>query len=228
VLVLQRAVLFDLDGTLTDPRLGITRCIQHALTALGRVPPEESDLLWCIGPPLQSSFARLLGTEDRVLLNTAIATYRERFATIGLYENTLYDGIVEMLTELQAKGYRTYVATSKPRIFAVRILDHFRITGFFAGVYGSELDGTRVDKGELIAHLLATESLDPTGVIMVGDREHDMVGGAQCGVRCLGVTYGYGTEGELLTHGANRLAVAPAQVVEAIQALFQEARPRIC
>ena len=218
----RRSILFDLDGTLTDPRIGITRCIQHALESLGQVPPEEAALLWCIGPPLQTTFARILDTSDPALLSTAIARYRERFATLGLYENTLYPGVPEMLAALRDKGYQTYVATSKPRVFANRIMDHFHIANLFDGVYGSELDGTRVDKGELIAHLIAMEGLEPEDVIMVGDREHDMVGAAKCGVWCLGVTYGYGSETELLNHGATRLAGDPAQVVVAIAELFEE------
>jgi phosphoglycolate phosphatase len=220
--VTQRSVLFDLDGTLTDPRIGITRCIQHALEVLGRAVPREEELLWCIGPPLQTSFARILDTEDSELLRQAITAYRERFSTLGLFENTLYAGIEQMLVELRVKGYRTFVATSKPRIFAERILEHFQLSSLFAGVHGSELDGTRVDKGELIAHLLEVEGLRPDAVIMVGDREHDMVGGAQCGVRCIGVTYGYGSEAELLAHGAARLARDPAQVLVGVEALFAD------
>ncbi len=225
--MLQRSILFDLDGTLTDPRSGITRCIQHALKALGRVPSEEGELLWCIGPPLQSSFARLLETEDPALLNLAIARYRERFATIGLYENSLYAGVPEMLIGLREKGYHTYVATSKPRVFATRILAHFHLAPLLDGVHGSELDGTRVDKGELIAHLLKVEGLESGAAAMVGDREHDMLGGRKCGLRCLGVTYGYGSEQELRKAGAVRLAGDPAQVVAELEALFEECGPSI-
>ncbi len=223
----KRSVLFDLDGTLTDPRIGITRCIQHALTAFGRVPPAEDELLWCIGPPLQASFARLLATEDPALLNLAITRYRERFATIGLYENTLYPGVPELLTDLRGKGYGTFVATSKPRIYAQRILDHFQVATLFDGIHGSELDGTRVDKGELIAHLLAVEGLNPGDAVMVGDREHDMVGGRMCGLRCLGVTYGYGSEQELRDAGAIRLAGDPAQVLAELEALFEDCEASI-
>ena len=221
-----RSILFDLDGTLTDPRIGITRCIQYALESLGQVPPEEGALLWCIGPPLQTTFARILETSDPARLRTAIDLYRQRFATSGLYENTLYPGVPDMLAALRSKGYRTYVATSKPRVYAERILEHFSISTLFEGVHGSELDGTRVDKGELIAHLLRIEGLEPDGVIMVGDREHDMVGGAHCGVQCLGVTYGYGSRRELLSHGAAGLAEDPAQVVAEVEALFAEAGPQ--
>jgi len=220
---MSRAVLFDLDGTLTDPKIGITRSIQHALASLGKVPPGEDELLWCIGPPLQHSFAKLLDTEDPALLSTAVARYRDRFSTVGLFENDLYAGIPEMLSGLRARGFRTFVATSKPRVFAERILDHFGLSPLLDGTYGSELDGTRSDKGELLAHLLAAESLDPEGVLMVGDREHDMAGGAKCGIRCIGVTYGYGSEEELLGHGAAGLAGTPAEIIAQVERLFPEA-----
>ena len=216
----DRAVMFDLDGTLTDPKPGITRCIQHALRALGCVPPSEDDLEWCIGPPLQESFARLLPSPDDILVTQAIAHYRERFSTIGLFENAVYAGVSEALTTLRSRGYRTYVATSKPRVFALRILEHFGIAALFDSIHGSELDGTRSNKGDLIAHLLATEGLDAAQVLMVGDREHDVIGGTKNGVRCIGVTYGYGTASELTKHGAARLASDPQQVVVAVEALF--------
>lgn len=210
------AALFDLDGTLTDPKPGITRCIQHALAALERDVPCEEELLWCIGPPLQASFPRLLGTDEKALVDRAIAHYRERFSTVGLFENALYPGVVEALQELRGAGLRTFVATSKPRVFALRIVDHFGLRPHFDGIHGSELDGTRTDKGDLIHHLLSSEALDPIGTIMVGDREHDMVGGAKNGLRCVGVTYGYGSAEELLQHGAMRLAGHPREVPPAV------------
>ncbi len=218
----ERAVLFDLDGTLTDPKPGITRCIQHALAKLKRPVPSEDELLWCIGPPLQVSFPRLLGTADKGCVEQAITYYRERFSTVGLFENALYPGIPEALHELRGRGFRTFVATSKPRVFAERIVDHFHLMPLFDGVYGSELDGTRVDKGDLIAYLLTTESLDPDLAVMVGDREHDMLGGVRCGLRCVGVTYGYGSEKELTEHGALRLACAPGELVPVVEDLFRD------
>lgn len=204
-----KAVLFDLDGTLTDPKPGITRCIQHALTALGREAPGEEELLWCIGPPLQESFPRLLDSDEKALVDQAITHYRERFSTVGLFENELYPGVVEALRELRAAGLRTFVATSKPRVFALRIVEHFGLRPHFEEVYGSELDGTRTDKGDLIRHLLACEGLEPGAAVMVGDREHDMIGGAKNGLRRVGVTYGYGSAEELLRHGASRLVDHP-------------------
>ena len=148
----MRAVFFDLDGTLTDPKPGITQCIAHAMTKLGRTAPEPDSLRWCIGPPLRGSFARLLDTDDDAMLDRAIALYRERFGTVGLFENALYPGIADAIETVRAGGLATFVATSKPHVFATRIVAHFGLAPLFDHVYGSELDGTRVDKGELLAH----------------------------------------------------------------------------
>jgi phosphoglycolate phosphatase len=181
----DRAVFFDLDGTLTDPKPGITRCIRHAMAALGRTPPEADDLHWCIGPPLRGSFARLLDSSDGELLDRALALYRDRFGTIG---------------------------------------EHFALAGLFERVHGSELDGRRTDKGDLIAHVLAQERLEPSRVVMVGDREHDAMGAARCAVRCVGVSYGYGTEAELRAQGVAGLARSPCEIVSLVEALFEKDR----
>jgi phosphoglycolate phosphatase len=219
----DRAVLFDLDGTLTDPKPGITRCIQHALAGLGEAVPAEDDLVWCIGPPLQESFPKLLKTADAIRVGQAIELYRARFSTVGLFENALYyPGIPEALRDLRSRGYRTYMATSKPRVFALRIADHFQLSALFEAIHGSELDGTRVDKGELIAHVLHSERVEASRAVMVGDREHDMVGAGKHGLGCLGVTYGYGTAEDLTGHGAHRLAASPAEIVSGVEAFFAE------
>jgi phosphoglycolate phosphatase len=207
-----RAVFFDLDGTLTDPRPGITACIRHALVELGRPAPREDELLWCIGPPLAASFARLLDTTDSALIARSVALYRERFGTIGLYENALYLGIPEAVAAVRATGCATYVMTSKPHVYATRIVEHFALQNLFDHVYGSELDGTRVDKGELIAWALAHEQLDPARVVMIGDREHDAIGAQRCGVRAIGVGYGYGSEAELRGAGVCAIARIPADL----------------
>lgn len=190
-------ILFDLDGTLTDPKDGITRCIQHALVQLGSTPPEADELIWCIGPPLQESFAILLDTDEKVAIDQALDTYRYEFSRAGLVENRLYPYIDQSLQVLQNQGYRLFLATSKPRVYAVRILDHFGLTGYFDGVYGSELNGRLTDKGELIAHVLQTEGLNPATCLMVGDRKHDIMGGKQNGVKTAAVTNGYGSRDEI-------------------------------
>ena len=217
---MTRAVLFDLDGTLTDPKPGITRCIAHALTGLGRTPPPLDALHWCIGPPLRGTFARLLDTNDAVMLDRAIALYRERFGTVGLFENAVYPGIADAVAVVRAAGVATYVATSKPHVYATQIVAHFGLAPLFDRVYGSELDGTRVDKGELIAYALAEEKLDPARVVMIGDREHDLIGAKRCGVRAIGVTYGYGSEAELRAHAPEALAHAPHAIPALVASLL--------
>ena len=209
---MTNAVFFDLDGTLTDPKPGITGCIRHALSGLGRVAPAVDDLLWCIGPPLSRTFATLLETTDDALVARAMTLYRERFGTIGLFENALYPGIPEALGAVRAAGCATYVMTSKPHVYATRIVEHFGLAPLFDRVYGSELDGTRVDKTDLIAYALAQERLDPARVVMIGDLEHDAIGARRCGLRVIGVTYGYGTETELRAHGAELIAGSPAAI----------------
>ncbi len=210
------AVLFDLDGTLTDPKEGITRCMQYALAQLGRdVPPTES-LIPYIGPPLQETFARLLATDDPARVDAAIAHYRKRFASTGMYENSVYPGTAAMLAALKAAGMRLFVATSKPRVFAVKILEHFDLARYFDGVYGSELDGRLSDKGELIAEVLRAEGLDPATALMVGDRAHDVIGARHNGVRSVVVSYGYASAAELDSHAPDLRVATPAALAAAV------------
>ena len=215
-----RAVFFDLDGTLTDPKPGITECIRHALGGLGRTPPPADELVWCIGPPLSASFATLLETTDHTLIARSLALYRERFGTVGLYENAVYPGIPEAVGAVRAAGFATFVATSKPHVYARRIVEHFGLDTLFDGVYGSEMDGTRVEKADLIAYALTEERLAPDRVLMIGDRQHDMIGARRCGVRAIGVSYGYGSEAELRAHGAEAIAHAPAAIPALVTALL--------
>lgn len=206
------AVLFDLDGTLTDPKPGITRCIQYALSELGYPPPDVEDLCWCIGPPLQQSFAALLQTSDSVMIQRAVSFYRERYSSIGLFENTLYHGIPAILQSIRLIGCQTFVATSKPYVYANRIINHFSLSSLFDRVYGSELDGTRSMKGDLIQYILETEQITPANTVMIGDRKHDMIGATQNQVCAIGVTYGYGDREELTNHGASAIANTPDEI----------------
>jgi phosphoglycolate phosphatase len=190
-------VLFDLDGTLTDPREGITRCIQVSLTRLGRKAPSEDDLLWCIGPPLRESFAQLLESNETELLDLALYYYRERYSEIGIYENRVYPDIVPALRKIRESGYRLFLATSKPAIFAARVLDHFDLTQFFHGIHGSEKDGSLCEKADLVAHIIKTWNLDPCVTLIVGDRVHDVIGGKRNGIMTAIVSYGYGSRREI-------------------------------
>jgi len=208
-------IYFDLDGTLTDPKPGITRSIQYALQKLDHpTMPTEDELTWCIGPPLRASFVRLLGAETSADL--AVSYYRERFSDIGLYENGVYDGIGEVLTSLCASGHRLFVATSKPHVFAERIIDHFGLRDHFEHVFGAELDGTRADKSHLLEYALKQAAVDPAKTLMIGDRSHDMVGAKNNGMKGIGVLYGYGSRDELLEAGAHHVCATPGAILGCI------------
>jgi len=205
-------LLFDLDGTLTDPFTGITKCISYALERLGRKLPPRQSLGWCIGPPLKSSFAKLLASDDDALTEKAVAFYRERFGTVGLFENEVYDGIVEVLEGLQKNGHTLYVATSKPVVYAERIIDHFGLQRYFKRVFGSELDGTRSDKTSLISHIMQRELIAPSETSMIGDRGHDIIGAKDNGIYGFGVLWGYGTKDELENSGARAFFRTPREL----------------
>ena len=216
------AVLWDLDGTLTDPFQGITRCLQHALRSCGvSDPPSSESLARYIGPPLTDAFRELLATDDAAEIDRAVQFYRDRFTDLGIYENAVYPGIPEALADLFAAGATLYVATSKPVGFARRIIDHFRLHTLFRDVHGSELDGTRSDKADLIAHVLNEHELLPENCIMVGDRMHDVVGARACGVTPVGVLWGYGSREELTEAGAAALCEYPHELVPVINSLVR-------
>jgi phosphoglycolate phosphatase len=192
-------LLFDLDGTLTDPVVGITRCIQHAMSELGHETQSSSELAQFVGPPLHATFATLLSTDDKVLIGRAIMLYRERFVTLGMFENVIYPDVMAGLGELAAGGHRLWVVTSKPQMFARQIIDHFGLRSYFRAVYGSELDGRNADKADLIRVVLETEAMRASETWMIGDRAQDIRGGRVNGIRTIGVLWGYGSEGELRT-----------------------------
>lgn len=201
-------IFFDLDGTLTNPKPGITRSIQYALERLSLAVPGEDELTWCIGPPLHASLKKLTGTD--ALADQALLLYRERFSDVGLFENEAYIGIVDTLATLAATTPRMFVATNKPAVYATRIVDHFGLKPYFERVFGSELDGTRVDKRDLLRYALDETKVDADSAIMIGDRSHDVVGARTNGMTAIGVLYGYGSEAELRDAGAHHIcAVHP-------------------
>jgi phosphoglycolate phosphatase len=216
-------LLFDLDGTLTDPFWNITRCIAHALTALGRSSPPPDSLRWCIGPPLKQSLSMLLGSDNDPLVQEALRKYRERFGATGIFENEVYGGIPETLDALRGFGHKLYVATSKPTVYAEQIINHFGLGKYFERVFGSELDGTRSDKSELISYITYKESILPWDAIVIGDREHDMIGAGKNGVFGLGVLWGYGTEEELKAAGAYACIETPQDLVAATEGKSKKA-----
>ncbi|MCR9097533.1 MAG: HAD hydrolase-like protein [bacterium] len=209
----MQALFFDLDGTLTDPKPGITGCIQYALEGLGQPVPGKDELEWCIGPPLHESFARLVGSEEAW---RGVALYRERYGEIGLFENEVYEGIPDVLAALAAQGGELFVASSKPKVYVDRILDHFDLTRFFVRTYGSELDGTNTDKRDLLAVALADSGIAPIDATMIGDRAHDAIGAAHNALDFVGALYGYGSREELEDEGTTRFVHEPTELVRAL------------
>jgi phosphoglycolate phosphatase len=211
----QLTVLFDLDGTLTDSRPGIISGMQHALRVMGlEVPPEQS-LLRFIGPPTHDAFRELLSSSDPELNARAIGIYRERYAKTGLYENSVYPGVADGLAALAESGAALFVATSKPQVFARQIIEHFELGPYFKRVYGSELDGQRSNKGDLIAHVLRQEELT-SDTWMIGDRLHDIRGAKLNGLRSAGVLWGYGSRDELAEAGADAIFPNMPELVDAL------------
>lgn len=214
-----RNLVFDLDGTLTDPLEGIGGCIRHALDGLGRETPALDELTWCIGPPLRQSFGQLLDSDDGDEVEAAMVLYRQRFAAVGMYENRVYEGVRELLAGQRAEGRRLFVATTKPHVYAGPILDHFDLSHWFDRVSGSELDGRFSDKGELLASLVAGEALDPAQSVMIGDRRYDIEAARAVGLRSLAVTYGYGGSSELADAAPDAMCDTPMAIAGALSSL---------
>ena len=212
----SRVILFDLDGTLTDPRPGIVSCMRYALDQLARPCPPDNVLASFIGPPLRGTFAVLLKTPDKKLIEEAMALYRHRFADTGLYENRVYEGIPEMLESARHAGCVSFIATSKPAVYADRIVKHFALDRHFAGVYGSELGGRFENKVDLLAFLLEREMILAEVAVMVGDRAADIIAAKTNGIRSVGVLWGYGSAGELMDAGANKLCLTPGELVSCL------------
>ncbi len=210
---MKKYVLFDLDGTLTDPMVGITTCVQYALAAAGIEEPDLQKLTPFIGPPLKQSFMEFYGFSDEEA-EQAVEKYRERFKDVGIFENEVYEGIPKLLSSLKKEGMLLSVASSKPEVFVKRILTHFSIDSYFDAVVGSELDGRRTDKKEVVAEALkrlyekdaAQDAERRKHTYMVGDRKFDIIGAKAEGVISVGVTYGYGSEEELLAEKPDFLA----------------------
>ena len=196
-------ILFDLDGTLTDPAIGITNAVMHALKKYGIAVSDRKELYKFIGPPLWDSFEKYCGFSKEEA-NTAVEYYREYYRDKGMFENRVYDGCEDLLKELKDNGKILIVATSKPEVFAEQILEHFGIAKYFTFIAGSTLDGSRVKKGDVIRYALEScNIIDGSQAIMIGDREHDIIGAKETGLISIGVLFGYGSRAELEEAGAD-------------------------
>ena len=198
-------ILFDLDGTLTDPAEGITNSVRHALAKRGIFVSDRTALYKFIGPPLIDSFMQFYGYTHAEAVQ-GVADYREYYADRGIWENKVYPGIPELLADLKAAGKTVAMATSKPEYFAIQIAEHFGIAQYFDLIAGSTMDETRTKKSDVITYALAQLGADTAHVVMVGDRSYDVLGAKALGLPCIGVTFGYGSEEELRTAGAAAIA----------------------
>ena len=209
-------ILFDLDGTLTDPGEGITNSVAYALKKYGIEVSDKSELYKFIGPPLRDSFMKYYGfSEDDAL--KAIEYYREYFRDTGIFENKVYEGVEDMLKSLCDIGRKIVLATSKPEEFAVRILEHFELSKYFAVVAGASMDSSRSKKGDVIAYALSMcGDIDKSTAIMIGDREHDIIGAKENGLKSIGVLYGYGSEDELKNCGADYIVATTKDILSLI------------
>lgn len=205
-------ILFDLDGTLTNPKEGITKCVQHALRHFG-IEKDCDELISFIGPPLKEQFMKYaaLSEEDAA---EAVRLYRERFAPIGLFENEIYPGILDMLKELKAQGKIIALATSKPTVFAEKIAEKYGMLPYFDYLSGSELDGTNVEKSAVVRIAMEKIGAKPSETVLVGDRMYDAQGAEENGIRCIGVSYGFAAEGELESTGVMNIADSPKMLLE--------------
>ena len=210
-------ILFDLDGTLTDPKVGITSAVAHALKYYGIEVENLDTLCKFIGPPLADSFMEYYGF-SREQATEAVEKYREYFSVRGLYENKVYPGVEALLKELTMQGKKLYLATSKPEIYAKQILEHFHLAEYFTWIGGSELSGERVRKGDVIAYVLEQGQItDKDKAIMVGDRMHDVIGAKEQNLPCIGVLYGYGNREELEQAGATMIKASVEELRDALR-----------
>lgn len=210
---MYHTILFDLDGTLTDPGEGITNSVAYALEKWNIHVENRTELYPFIGPPLKDSFMDFYSFSEEQA-EQAVACYREYFQNRGIFENVVYEGVEEMLKTLKASGRKIILATSKPEEFAVRILEHFHLAAYFDFIGGASMDGTRVKKTDVISYALKEGKVtDLSGAVMIGDRKHDILGAVQAGLDSIGVLYGYGDEAELREAGALYLAERVEDIV---------------
>lgn len=212
---MYKVILFDLDGTLTESGEGITKSVQYALEKLGQPEPDLKKLEVFVGSPLLQQFMKYAGLDEETAVR-AVEYYRERYTDIGIFENQVYPGVEDMLDKLRGKGYILAVASSKPERFVKKVLDHFDLTKYFHEIVGSEMNGGRTSKADVIEEALDRLHMGDhrDQVIMVGDKEHDVFGARKAGLKCLAVSYGYGSEDELKNAMPLKIADSAQEVLD--------------
>lgn len=215
---MYKYILFDLDGTLTNSKEGITKSVKYALNKFNIPVTDLNSLEKFIGPPLKDSFMEYYNFDENKA-EEAVKYYREYFSKNGLFENEVYADIETMLLSLKEAGLHLIVATSKPTVFSKKILNHFNLTRFFDAIVGSTLDGSRSNKSDVIKFALEENKIDPSKALMVGDREHDIIGAAKNNIASMGVTYGFGSHDELEKAGAKYIVDTVNELSEKIVSL---------
>jgi phosphoglycolate phosphatase len=209
-------ILFDLDGTITDSGEGITKSVQYALKSFDIKVEKLKDLNKFIGPPLKDSFKKYYNFDDEKA-ELGLKKYREYYAEKGIFENSLYDGVVELLETLKKNNKTIILATSKPEVYAKQILEYFKVDKYFSFVAGSDFEETRVKKGEVIKYALEEAKIsDLSKVVMIGDREHDIIGAKENNIKSIGVLYGYGDVVELTQARAEYIAKTPKEILNIV------------
>ncbi len=211
----MKYILFDLDGTITDSQLGIKNSVEYALNYFNISVADKNELNKYIGPPLRESFMKFAGLSEEQS-RTAMIKYREYYGPKGIFENRLYEGIEELLKNINAKGKKVVLATSKPWIYAEIILEHFKIKKYFDFVAGSELNSVRTGKADVIKYAVDKFNIDVKNAVMIGDREHDIEGAKINGIKTIGVLYGFGSRDELEAAGADYIAENVKNIYEFI------------
>lgn len=222
---MKKYILFDLDGTLTEPKEGITKSVQYALDSIGIHEPDLNNLIKFIGPPLEVSFKEYYGLNDADT-KEAVKRYRERYKDVGIFENSIYDGVTDMLDALKKQGAGLALATSKPDIFAERIVDEYGMRPYLDAVAGGKINGSCV-KADVIREAFEKLGIgedDKKNVIMVGDREHDIIGANECGIESVGVYFGYAAPGELEAAGATYIVSSMGELKQLLLELSSEAQ----
>ena len=211
---MYKVIFFDLDGTLTESGEGITKSVQYALEKIGRPEEDLEKLKVFVGPPLMEQFMKYAGV-DEATGRKAVEYYRERYEVKGIFENRPYEGVETMLQELKRRGYILAVASSKPEYYVTKILDYFNLTDYFNEIVGSEMNGARTSKTEVIEEALKRTGMSSrrSEVLMVGDKEHDVLGAREAGIDCVAVAYGYGTQEELTE-------AKPLKIVDSVDELL--------
>jgi len=211
-------VLLDLDGTLSDSRGGIEACFRHMLAELGHDPATAGDLTWAVGPPIAVSVARLLAQYDDARVDQGLAIYRAQYSAVAIYDCALYPDVLDMLAALRDAAHVMYIATSKRRDFAERVIDHLGLRSYIRTVYGAEPAGGLEHKYDLLAYILGREGFTPADAVMVGDRLHDIEAARANSLRSIGAGWGYGGRAELEAAGADAIAELPLRVPVVLEA----------